>query len=168
VSTNNVVHSVTKPFKLYSASWEKQRARSKVLTEAEIRERIPDGHPLQCPICHKLFQDAVKTPCCSTTYCQECLHNHLSDNDFVCPNCHQKIATLASVKPDMEARHKVDDYIDTAFEEHRQHEIKNANVVLKVHYNPNHGKFMTTNSTLGNPRRTGPNTEQPAFRWHSS
>ena len=118
------------------AQWEKQRARSKILTEAEIRERIPQGHPLQCPICNKLFQDAVKTPCCNTTFCQECLHSHLSDNDFFCPNCHQKIITLASVKPDIEARRKADDYTDAAFEEHRQQEVRSANVVVKVRLLP--------------------------------
>jgi len=42
--------------------------------------------------------------------------------------------TLASVKPDLEARRKADDYIDAAFEEHRQQEVRsaNANVVVKV------------------------------------
>jgi len=114
------------------AQWEKQRARSKILTEADIRERIPSGHPLQCPICSKLLQDAVKTPCCNKTFCQECLHSHLSDNDFFCPNCHQKIMTLASVKPDNETRKKADDYIDAAFEERRQQEARSANVVIKV------------------------------------
>lgn len=113
------------------ASWEKQRSKSKVLTEEDIRERIPRGHPLQCPICIKLVQRAVKTPCCNTTYCEECLHSHLSDNDFICPNCHSKIASLASVKPDADARKKADDYIDNAFEEHRQQEVKSANIVPK-------------------------------------
>jgi protein MPE1 len=117
---------------MFRASWEKQRARSKILTEAEIRERIPHSHPLACPIDSKLFLDPVKTPCCATTFCQECLYTHLSDHDFLCPNCHQKIATLASVRPDAEAKKKVEDYIDAAFEEHRQQEVKNANVVAKV------------------------------------
>jgi hypothetical protein len=40
--------------------------------------------------------------------------------------------TLASVKPDNEARKKADDYIDAAFEEHRQQEARSANVVVKV------------------------------------
>ncbi|KAG8760155.1 hypothetical protein FRC14_003911 [Serendipita sp. 396] len=113
------------------AAWEKQRARSKMLTEADIRERIPQGHQLACPICSKLVQNAVKTPCCNTTYCEECLDAHLSDNDFICPNCRSKIVSLASVKPDTEARKKADEYIDNAFEEHRQKEAKSANVIAK-------------------------------------
>jgi hypothetical protein len=40
--------------------------------------------------------------------------------------------TLASVKPDNETRKKVDDYIDAAFEEHRQQEVRSANIVVKV------------------------------------
>lgn len=40
--------------------------------------------------------------------------------------------TLASVKPDNETRKKADDYIDAAFEEHRQQEARSANVVVKV------------------------------------
>eukprot|EP00794_Sanderia_malayensis_P008958 gene8957-9912_t len=42
---------------------------------------------LQCPMCKKLFHDAVVIPCCGTSYCDECIRNYLIDNDFACPSC---------------------------------------------------------------------------------
>src|SRR5262245_38346590 len=53
------------------ASWEKQVSRHKGLTPADIRERPPSDPSLACPLDNKLFRDAVKTPCCNTTYSEE-------------------------------------------------------------------------------------------------
>lgn len=74
----------------------------------------------------------MRTPCCNTLFCQDCIQTYLDENDFFCPNCHDKIPTLASLRPDAEARRKVNDYVDAAFEEERRNEIKSANVVPKV------------------------------------
>lgn len=52
--------------------------------------------------------------------------------------------TLASVKPDADARKKSDDYIDAAFEEHRQQEVRSANVVVKVRIIVNFFHFFST------------------------
>lgn len=97
---------------MHRASWEKQRARAAPLTASDIREKPPQDPTLACPICSKLLRDAVKTPCCSKTYDEECIQTHLLESDFVCPSCHSKVASLDKVTPDHNARERVRKYID--------------------------------------------------------
>lgn len=104
------------------AAWEKQKTRSKGLTESEIRDRQPSDPSLACPLCAKLIRDAVKTPCCSTSFCEECIHTHLLDHEFTCPNCGSRIATLDRLILDKEMRVRVREYIDRTLEESRRNE----------------------------------------------
>ncbi|TFK29708.1 DWNN-domain-containing protein [Coprinopsis marcescibilis] len=103
-----------------SASWKKQVSRPKGLTVAEVREKAPTDPTLSCPVDNKLFRDAVKTPCCETTYCEECIQTHLLERDFVCPSCTKKIASLDKLVPDREKRAKVTEYIEKAIEESKK------------------------------------------------
>ncbi|TCD71850.1 hypothetical protein EIP91_003193 [Steccherinum ochraceum] len=105
-----------------SASWQKQVARAKGLTEADVRERTPSDPSLICPIDHKLFKDAKKTPCCGTRYCEECIESHLLERDFICPSCGRKIASLDKLMIDKSTRTKVHDYIDKEIEKSKQQE----------------------------------------------
>ncbi|GBE86442.1 Uncharacterized RING finger protein [Sparassis crispa] len=102
-----------------SASWQKQVTRHKGLTEADIRERTPIDTSIVCPIDNKLFRDAVKTPCCGTLYCEECVQTHLLERDFICPNCGSKISSLDKLIIDKPMRTKVGDYIDKEVEKSR-------------------------------------------------
>lgn len=105
------------------ASWQKQVTKHKGLTEADIRERMPSDSSLVCPVDNKLFRDAVKTPCCGTLYCEECIQTHLLERDFICPNCGAKIASLDKLIIDKPTRTKVGDYIDKEIERsHREGE----------------------------------------------
>ncbi|KAM5534666.1 hypothetical protein V8D89_011678 [Ganoderma adspersum] len=103
-----------------SASWQKQVSRHKGLTEADIRDRPPSDPSLQCPIDGKLFRDAVKTPCCGTLYCEECVQTHLLERDFLCPNCARKIPSLDKLIVDKPTRARVHDYVDGEIERSRQ------------------------------------------------
>ncbi|KAH9888987.1 DWNN domain-containing protein [Cubamyces lactineus] len=103
-----------------SASWQKQVARHKGLTEADIRERPPADSSLACPIDGKLYRDAVKTPCCGTLYCEECVQTHLLERDFLCPNCARKIPSLDKLIVDKPMRARVHEYIDQEMERSRQ------------------------------------------------
>ncbi|KAI0953936.1 hypothetical protein AcV7_007324 [Taiwanofungus camphoratus] len=99
-----------------SASWQKQVHKHKSLTEADIRERAPTDPSLVCSIDNKLFRDAVKTPCCGTLFCEECIQTHLLERDFICPNCGSKISSLDKLIIDRPMRTKVADYIDKEIE----------------------------------------------------
>ncbi|KAI0794063.1 DWNN domain-containing protein [Fomes fomentarius] len=103
-----------------SASWQKQVSRHKGLTEADIRERSPSDSTLACPIDGKLFRDAVKTPCCGTLYCEECVQTHLLERDFLCPNCARKIPSLDKLITDKPMRARVHEYVDAEMERSRQ------------------------------------------------
>jgi len=102
------------------ASWQKQVSRPKGLTTAEVRERTPTDASLTCPIDNKLFRDAVKTPCCGTLYCEECIQTHLLERDFICPNCAKKIPSLDKLIADKPARISVSDYIEKAIEDSKR------------------------------------------------
>ncbi|KAJ3929921.1 MAG: DWNN domain-containing protein [Lentinula lateritia] len=106
------------------ASWQKQVSRTnKVLTAAEVRDRnTPSDLTLVCPIDNKLFRDAVETPCCGTSYCEDCIQTHLLERDFICPNpnCGKKIASLDKLSPNHEQRRRVSDYIQKAIEDSRR------------------------------------------------
>ena len=116
------------------AAWERQKTRSKGLTESEIRDRQPSDPSLACPLCAKLIRDAVKTPCCSTSFCEECIHTHLLDHEFTCPNCGSRIATLDRLILDKEVRTRVREYIDRTLEENRRNENRPG---LEQNTNPN-------------------------------
>ncbi|KAH7915291.1 DWNN domain-containing protein [Hygrophoropsis aurantiaca] len=103
-----------------SASWQKKVTRPKGLTAADVRERAPSDPSLACPIDNRLFRDVVKTPCCGTSYCEECIQTHLLERDFTCPKCGKKIASLDKVVIDKPTRTKVADYIDKTIEESRK------------------------------------------------
>ena len=62
----------------------------------------------------------MKTPCCGTLYCEECIQTHLLERDFVCPSCTAKIASLDKLVVDKPTRTKVFDYIDKEIEKSRQ------------------------------------------------
>ncbi|KAF2478222.1 DWNN-domain-containing protein [Lindgomyces ingoldianus] len=64
------------------ANASKAQAANVDAVNKEIRER-----GLECSIDKRLFVDPVQTPCCSTTYCHDCIENALADGDLVCPNC---------------------------------------------------------------------------------
>jgi protein MPE1 len=102
------------------ASWQKQLSRPKGLTAADVRERPPTDASLACPIDNRLFRDAVRTPCCGTSYCEECIQTHLLERDFTCPKCSKKIASLDKVVMDKQMRTRVADYIDKVMEESRK------------------------------------------------
>ncbi|RDB20830.1 putative RING finger protein P8B7.15c [Hypsizygus marmoreus] len=102
------------------ASWQKQVSRPKGLTAAEVREKTPTDASLACPIDNKLFRDAVKTPCCGTLYCEECIQTHLLERDFICPHCAKKVASLDKLLVDKPTRTKVTDYIEKAIEDSKK------------------------------------------------
>ncbi|KAK7687897.1 hypothetical protein QCA50_009116 [Cerrena zonata] len=101
------------------ASWHKQVkqvTRPKNLSEADIRERKPTDTSLICTIDNKLLKDPVKTPCCGTVYCEECIQTHLLERDFVCPSCSAKIQSLDKLIPEKAMRAKVGEYIEREIE----------------------------------------------------
>ncbi|VDQ04541.1 unnamed protein product [Trichobilharzia regenti] len=63
------------------------------------QEKIPPKQ-LTCPLCNKLFSDAVLVSCCGTTFCNECIMGHVFDSQVLgshkCPNCGEVLADQES------------------------------------------------------------------------
>ena len=93
------------------ASWQRQSVKSKGLSEAEVRERPSKDSSIVCPIDNRILRDAVKTPCCRTAYCEDCIQTHLLEKDFICPHCASKVASLDKLAVDRIIRRKLADYI---------------------------------------------------------
>ncbi|THG97243.1 hypothetical protein EW026_g4718 [Hermanssonia centrifuga] len=122
-----------------SASWQKQVSKPKGLSEADIRERKPSDPSLVCPIDNVLFRDAVKTPCCGTLYCEECIQTYLLERDFICPSCGAKIQSLDKLIVAKPMRTKVGDYIDKEIEKSR-HEAEEESRTSSATPAPNDDK----------------------------
>jgi protein MPE1 len=96
-----------------SASWARSQAlRNKPLTKSDIYSSVPSDTKLACSLCNKLLRDAVRTPCCSTLFCQECIVNYLLEHDFQCSECEKRIKDLGTLKRDEEVQKQVREYID--------------------------------------------------------
>ena len=127
------------------ASWESyQQKAAKSSTKAgnsegneELQER-----GLECTVDHKLFKDAVKTPCCGKVYCEDCIHNLLFETDFVCPNCDAKDILLEKIVVDTETREKVEAY---------EHGLKSGPVKEEIKPSPANSTPVVTASPSSAP-----------------
>ncbi|CAE6526180.1 unnamed protein product [Rhizoctonia solani] len=108
-----------------SVAWQKQRVRPKALTSAEIYQNpAPATHAaLACPICDRLTKNAVRTPCCKQTFCEECIQTHLLEHDFVC-RCGKKIASFDRLEVDERRREKIGEVVRAMIEESRKESAK--------------------------------------------
>lgn len=111
-------------------TWRKT-TKPKPLTAGELLNLTSDGSSgaggglalpphLTCPVCTRLLHTPSRTPCCKSLYCEECIHNHLLDNDFVCPSCESKISSLKGVKVDEEVKKQVDEFVEVEVERRKQ------------------------------------------------
>lgn len=97
------------------ASWEQFQARAK--SSASAAKAINEGDKeveeagLACPIDKKMFVEPMMTPCCQTTYCNDCITNALIESDFVCPKCKKEGVLIDDITADDEAMKKIDDFL---------------------------------------------------------
>lgn len=73
-------------------------------------------------MCSKLLRDATLTPCCNTSFCDECVRNALADNDMLCPDCESRIKNVGKLVVDEGRRERVKKYIDEVVEASREEE----------------------------------------------
>lgn len=95
------------------ATWQKiqeqRKAAEENAKEADAVDQELVDRGLVCTLDERPFAVPVKTPCCGTTYCNDCIENALIDNDLLCPNCGEQ-ALLDDLKPDEEALDKLAAY----------------------------------------------------------
>ncbi|KAJ3081688.1 hypothetical protein HK100_009826 [Physocladia obscura] len=61
---------------------------------------VPASPHLKCNLCLKLVKNPVTTTCCKTTFCDDCIRDHLleSDPQFTCPQCRRDLQ-MDGLKP---------------------------------------------------------------------
>ena len=96
------------------AAWDKFQAQQKA-SEDKAKEQSTntselEERGLQCPIDKRLFVDPMKTPCCSKTYCRDCIENALFSSDFVCPDCNADNVLVDDLVADEEMVKKMKEY----------------------------------------------------------
>ncbi|KAF1979747.1 DWNN-domain-containing protein [Bimuria novae-zelandiae CBS 107.79] len=89
---------------------EKANAAKAHAAEADAVNKEAEKRGLACPIDKRMFVEPVKTPCCSKTYCHECIENALADDDLVCPGCGTENVLIDELAPDDEMVQKVKAY----------------------------------------------------------
>ncbi|KPV76905.1 uncharacterized protein RHOBADRAFT_51889 [Rhodotorula graminis WP1] len=99
-----------------SASWLAHRALTSNLSANDIQGMAPTDPDLTCPVCSKLLRDATLTPCCNTSFCDECVTNALLDNDMLCPECETRVKSLEKLKPDDDRRERCKKYVEETLE----------------------------------------------------
>lgn len=96
------------------ASWDQYQAKAKVSAaaqEAAARgSRELQDRGLECSIDNRLFVDPTQTPCCQTTYCNECITNSLLENDLTCPSCSTENILIDNLLPDEDTLAKIREY----------------------------------------------------------
>lgn len=110
---------------LHSASWAQHRSTvPKNLSADDVQALQPEDPDLQCSIDSRLLREAVKVPCCSTSFCQECITKYLQAHSFVCPECESKVKSVAQLKPDEDRRQRVSEYIEEMLQASRENKAK--------------------------------------------
>ena len=118
---------IVKPDKATWNKFQEKASKSAAAQEEEARgSRELQEKGLECPIDKRLFVDPTRTPCCQTTYCNECITNALLDEDLRCPNCGKEGVLIDDLQPDAEALMRVKQFQDGKSDrpppdEHSQH-----------------------------------------------
>lgn len=98
------------------ASWEKFQAKTKSSAAAQKAAAAGDkelqDRGLECSIDKRIFIDPMKTPCCGTTYCNDCITNALIESDFTCPGCQSDGILIDNLESDVETSEKIKVYLD--------------------------------------------------------
>ena len=115
------------------ASWEQFQAKAKVSAtaqEAAVRgSKELQDRKLECTIDKRLFIEPTKTPCCQTTYCNECITNALLDNDFQCPGCGKNGILLDDLVPDDDIAAKIRSYEEEKSTAKKETELSKSPIV---------------------------------------
>ncbi|CAO3627998.1 unnamed protein product [Cunninghamella blakesleeana] len=123
-----------------SSTWDQHIAKAVATSSLSLQgdlmewyDSIPVPDYVKCPLSQGLMREATITPCCGTSFCDECIRNYLLENDFTCPDCQQQIRLgLDGLIPNNEVRQWIEHYVhryatatreqQLQFEDHEQQE----------------------------------------------
>jgi E3 ubiquitin-protein ligase RBBP6 len=89
----------------------------------EQKREIPPN--LICSICNNIYRDAVMTPCCGSTFCDECIRTALLESDDnQCVECKEKDISPGSLIPTRFLRQAVAKFYSDTRSEKREFESR--------------------------------------------
>ena len=122
-----------------SKAWDRFQERAKVSAAAQkeilLGSKELQDKGLECSIDKRLFVDPTKTPCCQTTYCNDCITNALLDDDLQCPGCGKEGILIDDLTPDTDVAAKIRNYENekaAAKREQQKQEEKEASPVVRL------------------------------------
>ncbi|CAF0839694.1 unnamed protein product [Rotaria sordida] len=63
---------------------------------------------LLCPLCKRIYADAVITPCCNLSFCDECIRTALIESpEHECPHCHCQHVAIDQINPNLYLRNHI-------------------------------------------------------------
>ncbi|CAF0940507.1 unnamed protein product [Adineta steineri] len=63
---------------------------------------------LLCPLCKRVYTDAVITPCCNLSFCDECIRTALIESsEHECPSCHCQHVAIDQINPNLYLRNHI-------------------------------------------------------------
>jgi protein MPE1 len=87
-------------------TWEKlqEKANASKAQAASVDAISKEIHDrgLECSLDKQRFVNPVKTPCCGTTFCRDCIEDALANSDLVCPNCGKEEVLMDDLVSDEE------------------------------------------------------------------
>lgn len=79
------------------------------MPQSDRKQKVPEE--LICSICEDLFTDAVMTPCCGVSFCDECVRTALLESEEnECPDCKEKGTSPGSLIPNRFLRNSVNSF----------------------------------------------------------
>ncbi|KAJ9072023.1 Protein mpe1 [Entomophthora muscae] len=89
--------------------------RGSAVSSDILRETAPVPENLSCNLCHKLLTAAVSVPCCSKSFCLDCITDALlekpQDLQFICPSCETQNIVPDSLVVEHSLRSQVDEHL---------------------------------------------------------
>ncbi|CAF3558256.1 unnamed protein product [Rotaria socialis] len=63
---------------------------------------------LLCPLCKQVYNDAVITPCCNLSFCDDCIRTALIESsEHECPHCHCQHVAIDQINPNLYLRNHI-------------------------------------------------------------
>jgi len=104
---------------------EKNVSSSSIPSSSKSTDEDPPPNDLLCPLCKRVYADAVITPCCNLSFCDECKINKefsnlliiiffkgirtalVESHEHECPSCHCQHVAIDQINPNLYLRNHI-------------------------------------------------------------
>ncbi|UJR16456.1 hypothetical protein I4U23_003358 [Adineta vaga] len=81
---------------------------SSISTSTKSTDEDLPPNDLLCPLCKRVYNDAVIAPCCSLSFCDSCIRTALIESpEHECPRCHAQHVAIDQINPNLFLRNHI-------------------------------------------------------------